>query len=62
MATPIGASRHWEIKFDKDGALLAHDGLVDAMSGDGPDDLFVFSHGWNTPRTARASSAPPCSS
>jgi hypothetical protein len=48
-AVPIGGCAHWEIEFDQVGALLDDGGLVGA---DAPEDLFVFSHGWNTDRAS----------
>lgn len=48
MADSISGLSYWEIQFDAAGALLADGGLPAAISAGGIDDLFVFSHGWNS--------------
>ncbi|WP_037064098.1 hypothetical protein [Pseudonocardia acaciae] len=47
-ATSIGGCRHWEIEFDRDGALIADGGLVADVESGAVTDLVVFCHGWNT--------------
>src|ERR1700733_7062046 len=39
---------YWEIQFDPTGTLLADAGLKIAVAAGDIDDLFVFSHGWNS--------------
>jgi hypothetical protein len=48
MADPIKGLSYREIKFDASGATLDEGGLAEAAAAGGIDDLFVFSHGWNS--------------
>jgi hypothetical protein len=48
MANPIKGLSYREIRFDATGALLDDDGLRQAVAAGGVDDVFVFSHGWNS--------------
>jgi hypothetical protein len=45
---------YYEVEFAEDGRLLGDGGLAAAVAAGGIDDVFVFSHGWNSsPDSAR---------
>jgi hypothetical protein len=48
MADSIKGLSYREIQFDASGAMLDEGGLSQAVAAGGIDDLFVFSHGWNS--------------
>ena len=48
MADSIKGLSYREIRFDAAGATLDEGGLAEAVAAGGIDDLFVFSHGWNS--------------
>jgi hypothetical protein len=48
MADSIKGLSYREIQFDTAGATLDDGGLPAAVAAGGIDDLFVFSHGWNS--------------
>jgi hypothetical protein len=48
MADPIKGLSYREIRFDAAGAIMDDAGLKQAVAAGGIDDVFVFSHGWNS--------------
>ena len=52
MAGDIGGLPYWEIRFDKDGKLLADDGLTADVAAGRVHQLFFMAHGWNNSVTS----------
>jgi hypothetical protein len=48
MRKTIRSAPYWELSFDKDGVLLDDTGLAGELAASPVEDLFVFSHGWNS--------------
>jgi hypothetical protein len=48
MKKMVRTSRYWEVSFDKTGRLLDDTGLEAQLAANPVNELFIFSHGWNS--------------